>query len=84
MLLIEQQGPFTKGIFKNHGDEKSCRALRYKLNYGCQVNWENESAIDVAATLKVGKVLASSMYGMETGMGFLNDDDPRIIIDLWH
>nr|XP_051690342.1 uncharacterized protein LOC103352527 isoform X3 [Oryctolagus cuniculus] len=52
ILLIEQQGPFTKDIFKKSGNEKSCRALKYKLNYGCQVNWESESAIDVAATLK--------------------------------
>lgn len=71
ILLIEQQGPFTKDIFKKSGNEKSCRALKYKLNYGCQVNWESESAIDVAATLKVGKVLASSMCGMET-VGWLS------------
>nr|XP_008265064.2 rho GTPase-activating protein 20 isoform X3 [Oryctolagus cuniculus] len=65
ILLIEQKGPLTKDIFKKHGNEKSCRTLRYKLNYERHVNWESESVIDVATTLKVGKVLASSMYGME-------------------
>nr|XP_051674780.1 rho GTPase-activating protein 20 isoform X3 [Oryctolagus cuniculus] len=52
ILLIEQKGPLTKDIFKKRGNEKSCRTLRYKLNYERQVNWESESAIDVATTLK--------------------------------
>ncbi|XP_069903910.1 uncharacterized protein [Oryctolagus cuniculus] len=52
ILLIEQKGPLTKDIFKKHGNEKSCRTLRYKLNYERHVNWESESVIDVATTLK--------------------------------
>nr|XP_051703903.1 uncharacterized protein LOC103348895 isoform X1 [Oryctolagus cuniculus] len=52
LLCIEQKGLHTEGIFKKCGNGKSCRALKDKLNSGHQVDWENESAVVVATTLK--------------------------------
>lgn len=56
LSYINQNGPFTEGIFGKSGKIQSCRALKKKLNSGDKVNLDDESILVVASTLKVRKV----------------------------
>lgn len=56
LSYINQNGPFTEGIFRKSGNIQSRRALKEKLNSGDKVNLDDESILVVASTLKVRKV----------------------------
>ena len=64
LLLINQKGPLTEGIFRKSANIKSCRELKQKLNSGDKVYVQAESVLVVASVLKVGKVLALSTHSV--------------------
>lgn len=64
--FLRQNGPSTKGIFQNIDNVDSFLCLKERIMFGQTLNWENESPLVVAAALKVGRVLLSSVHSMKS------------------
>ncbi|XP_043726678.1 uncharacterized protein LOC122673217 [Cervus elaphus] len=68
LSFINQNGPFTEGIFGKSGKIQSCKALKKKLNSGDKVNLDDESIFVVASTLKdflrniPGGIFSATLY----------------------
>ncbi|XP_061020061.1 rho GTPase-activating protein 20-like [Dama dama] len=68
LSFINQNGPFTEGIFRKSGNIQSRRALKEKLNSGDKVNLDDESILVVASTLKdflqniPGGIFSATLY----------------------
>ncbi|XP_043727162.1 rho GTPase-activating protein 20-like [Cervus elaphus] len=68
LSYINQNGPFTEGIFRKSGNIQSRRALKEKLNSGDKVNLDDESILVVASTLKdflqniPGSIFSATLY----------------------
>ncbi|XP_051705416.2 rho GTPase-activating protein 20 isoform X3 [Oryctolagus cuniculus] len=68
LLFLNQKGPFTKGIFRQSANVKSCRELKEKLNSGVQVHLDCESVFVIASVLKdflrniPGSIFSSDLY----------------------
>ncbi|XP_030065663.1 rho GTPase-activating protein 20 [Microcaecilia unicolor] len=70
LLLLYQQGPSTKGIFRRSANAKICKELKEKLNSGDEVQMSGESVFVAAAVITdflrniPDSVLSSELYGL--------------------
>ncbi|KAM6157935.1 rho GTPase-activating protein 20 [Rhynchocyon petersi] len=68
LFFLNQNGPLTKGIFRQSANMKSCRELKEKLNSGVEVHLDGESIFVIASVLKdflrniPGSIFSSDLY----------------------
>ncbi|KAM4697213.1 rho GTPase-activating protein 20-like [Rhinophrynus dorsalis] len=70
LLLLYEEGPNTKGIFRRSANAKTCKELKEKLICGDDVQMDGESVFVAAAVIKdflrniPDSILSSDMYGL--------------------
>ncbi|XP_029463414.1 rho GTPase-activating protein 20-like [Rhinatrema bivittatum] len=70
LLLLYQEGPATKGIFRRSANAKICKELKEKLNSGDEVQMSGESVFVAAAVITdflrniPDSVLSSELYSL--------------------
>ncbi|XP_048839482.1 rho GTPase-activating protein 20 isoform X2 [Brienomyrus brachyistius] len=68
LILLYQEGPRTKGIFRRSANVKTCKELKERLNSGSVVQLEAESVFVVASVITdflrnvPGSVLSTELY----------------------
>ncbi|XP_014639975.1 PREDICTED: rho GTPase-activating protein 20-like [Ceratotherium simum simum] len=84
LLLINQKGPLTEGIFRKSANIKSCRELKQKLNSGDKVYVQAESVLVVASVLKEflrsipGSIFTSNLYDKWLGVTDQGNEQERL------
>ncbi|XP_071669733.1 uncharacterized protein [Patagioenas fasciata] len=70
LLLLYNEGPSTRGIFRRSANAKTCKELKEKLNSGDEVRVDGESVFVAAAVITdflrniPDSVLSSDMHGL--------------------
>ncbi|XP_075429677.1 rho GTPase-activating protein 20-like isoform X2 [Ascaphus truei] len=70
LLLLYEEGPNTRGIFRRSANAKTCKELKEKLNCGDEVRMDGESVLVAAAVITdflrniPDSILSSDMYGL--------------------
>ncbi|XP_075040658.1 uncharacterized protein LOC142100760 isoform X2 [Mixophyes fleayi] len=70
LLLLYEEGPNTKGIFRRSANAKTCKELKEKLISGDEVQMDGESVFVAAAVIMdflrnvPDSILSSEMYGL--------------------
>lgn len=63
--VLKEKGPQTQNIFYKIDNIKSFLSLKERVPLGREFDWTNESPLVVAALLKVGRDVLSSMHSKE-------------------
>nr|XP_028582090.1 rho GTPase-activating protein 20 isoform X1 [Podarcis muralis] len=84
LSFLNQEGPFTEGIFRRSASAKSCRELKEKLDSGAEVNLLSESILVIASVLKdflrniPGSVFSSQLCDQWVSLMDEGNDEEKI------
>ncbi|XP_019570871.2 rho GTPase-activating protein 20 isoform X1 [Rhinolophus sinicus] len=84
LSFLNQKGPFTKGIFRQSANMKSCRELKEKLTSGVEAHLDCESIFVIASVLKdflrniPGSIFSSDLYDQWVCVMDQGNDEEKI------
>ncbi|KAM8812517.1 rho GTPase-activating protein 20 isoform 2-T2 [Rhynchonycteris naso] len=84
LVFLNQKGPFTKGIFRQSANVRSCRELKEKMNSGVEVQLDCESIFVIASVLKdflrniPGSIFSSDLYDHWVSVMDQGNDEEKI------
>ncbi|KAM9324074.1 uncharacterized protein PAF06_000069 [Gastrophryne carolinensis] len=84
LLLLYEEGPSTRGIFRRSANVKTCKELKEKLLSGDEVQIDGESVFVAAAVIMdflrniPDSVLSSDMYGLWMEVTEIDEPDYKI------